>query len=135
MNKQLERRVVSLEAARGARAPSGLTEVELIELLQDRFAAYERRELDLARMSPTSRAEALRTELAARRAKWAEDLARPNTGRLSAHTPALERRMQQELELRILKAEGEPLASLELQRRKMDELFSGGGSRARTCAR
>lgn len=135
MKKQLERRVVSLEAARGARATKGPTEAELMALLQGRFAAYERRELDLARMSPTSRAEALRAELIARRAKWAEDLARPNTGRLSAHTPALERRMQQELELRILKAEGEPLASLELQRRKMDELFSGGGSRARTCAR
>ncbi len=108
MNKQLERRVVSLEAARGARAPSGLTEVELIELLQDRFAAYERRELKLARMSPTSRAEALRTELAARRAKWVEELARPSTGRVSARTPAIEERAQQELELRILAAEVMP---------------------------
>lgn len=134
MNKQLSRRVVSLEAARGARAAKGPTEAELIALLQDRFATYVRRKLDLAKMSPTNRAETLRTELTARRAQWTEDLARPNTGRLNAHTPALERRIQQEMELRILEAEGEPPESLEMQRWKLDELLSGG-SRARTRAR
>ena len=102
MNKNLDRRLVSLEAARLARVAEGPTEAELVATLRDRLDAYQRQQAELARMSPASRSEALRAELEARRQQWAEEMNRPAGSRLSANTLAMETRIQRELELRIL---------------------------------
>ena len=67
MNKNLERRLISLEAARRSRLTKGPTEAELTATLLGRLAALDRRQAELAKMSPEGRAEALRAELEERR--------------------------------------------------------------------
>jgi len=105
MNKNLERRLISLEAARRARMTKDPTEAEITATLLGRLAAFDRRQTELAKMTPEGRAEALRAELEERRQQWAAEVNRPAVRRLSANTPAMEARIQRELELRILEAE------------------------------
>jgi len=88
MNKNLERRLSSLEAARRARMMKAPTEAEMTATLLGRLAAFDRKQTELAEMSPEGRAEALRAELGERRQQWAAEVNRPAAGRLSANTSA-----------------------------------------------
>jgi hypothetical protein len=125
MNKNLDRRLISLEAARRARITKGPTEAEITETLLGRLAAFDRRQTELANMVPERRTEALRTELEERRQQWAAEVNRPAVGRLSANTPAMEARIQRELELRILEAEGVADDRTTALRFEYDQQFNG----------
>ncbi len=130
MNKNLERRLISLEAARRSRMTKGPTEAELTATLLGRLAAFDRRQAELAKMSPEERAEALRAELEERRQQWEIEANRPAVGRLSANTLAMETRIRRGIEFQILEAEGVAAGVSSASRRRADEEFSGVGSRA-----
>ena len=129
MNKNLDRRLISLEAARRARVTKGPTEAELTATLLGRLAAYNRKQSELARMAPRGRVDALRAELDERRQRWADEVNRPAVGRPSANTLAMETRIQRELELRILEADGAAADVIAAARLRADTLFAGVGSR------
>ena len=130
MNKNLERRLISLEAASRSRMTKGPTEAELTATLLGRLAAFDRRQAELAKMSPEERAEALRAELEERRQQWEIEANRPAVGRLSANTLAMETRIRRGIEFQILEAEGVAAGVSSASRRRADEEFSGVGSRA-----
>jgi len=130
MNKNLERRLISLEAARRARMTKDPTEAEITATLLGRLAAFDRRQTELAKMTPERRAEALRAELEERHQQWAAEVNRPAVGRLSANTPAMEARIQRELELRILEAEGAAAERIFKLRSEYDETFRSGRIRS-----
>jgi hypothetical protein len=134
MNKNLDRRLISLEAARRARTTTGPTDAELTATLLGRLAAFDRRQTELAKMTPEGRAEALRAELEERRQQWAVEVNRPAVGRLSANTPAMEARIQRELELRILEAEGAAADVIAAARLQADSSFAGVSTRANGLA-
>ena len=130
MNKTLERRLINLEAARRARMTKGPTDAEVLATVLGRLAAFDLRQTELAQMSPEGRARALRAELEERRELWAVEVNRPAAGRLRAVTPAMEARIQRELELRILEAEGAAAGVIAAARLQADYAFSGVANRS-----
>jgi len=135
MKKNIDRRLISLEAARDARVKRRPTNAEVTAILLDRLEAFNRREKELAKMSAKDRIVKLQAELDERRQKWAAEVNRPAVGRLNVNTLAMETRIQRELELRILEAEGAPADAIAAARHQADCLFSGVSSRANAYAK